>query len=362
MRLFLVLLLLLATDTQAEEVLFDWSEDACVRWDIPDTPARFWRTKGGVAMIAGSEQSRISRGAGVFSLGRDCDVAFGGGHDPDPQRHDDRAWIHSTWAHEDGRVEALAHVEYHGHTHGRCDAGGYMPCWRNSVIALEGADGEAFTRVDAPPVAALPYAYDAEQVARSGYFNPSNIFRTGDDLYVFVFAEAYGAQRRGACLLRRPVGGGTWRAWDGAGFGAILSGPGGDICAPVSGVHSTLSSVVHDGRGGFLAVTPRTVEARAGFWVQRSRELVSWSAPELLVALPLLWRRECGSPAVYAYPALIAPEAGSRNFDTIEGDVWLSAVRMPLVRDCRVGPERDLVAWRLRRTTDGGLALAEVAP
>jgi hypothetical protein len=212
-------------------------------------------------------------------------------------------------------------------------------------------------------VAALPYAYDPGQEGRSGYFNPSDIFRVGAYLHAFVFAEAYGTQRRGACLLRRPVEGAEWRAWDGTGFAATLSGLSGevrgDICTPVEGVSSTLSSVLSEGEGGYLAVTPRTVDGRPGIWLQRSDDLLSWQPPELLVELPLLWQRDCAAPAAYAYPALVAPESRSRNFDTVEGEVWLTLVRMPLDADCHVGPERDLVAWRLRRTPDGGLALAE---
>lgn len=367
MRWILLLLsLLLAGTARAEVKLFDWSEDACARWDIPDTPARFWREGDGVAMIAGSERSRISRGPDLLSLTRDCGVIFRGGHRSDPRDHDDRAWIHAIWAHEDGRVEALAHVEYHGHRHGACRAEAYMPCWRNSVIALESRDDDDFSRVDGPPVAALPHAYDPAQERRSGYFNPSNIIRMGEHLYVFVFAEAYGSQQRGACLLRRPVEGGAWLAWDGSDFAARLSGLAGpvrgDTCAPVAGVSSTLSSLVHDGRGGFLAVTPRTVGERAGIWLQRSPDLLVWSRPELLVEVPLLWRRDCAAAAVYAYPSLIAPESRSRNFDTLESEVWLSAVRMPLDGQCAVGPERDLVAWRLRYNAEGGLELAEPAP
>ncbi len=363
MRWIALIVALMTGTAEAQTFLFDWSDESCARWDIPDTPARFWRQDGGVAMIAGSETSRISRGPGPFDLARDCRVAYSGGHDADPRHHDDRAWIHSVWAHEDGRVEALAHVEYHGHRHGTCAAGTYMACWRNSVVALESADGQRFERADGPPVAALPYPYDAAQRRRSGYFNPSNIFRSGAHLYVFVFAEAYRAQARGACLLRRAVAGGAWLAWDGERFAARLSGldgPG-EICRPVAGVASALSSVVHDGSGGYLAITPRSVEGRHGIWLQRSEDLLGWSRPELLVEVPLLWRRDCAAPAVYAYPALIAPESPSRNFETLEGRVWLTAVRMPLGAKCEVGPERDLVAWPLRRTEDGGLEIGQGA-
>ncbi|PZX17121.1 hypothetical protein LX81_01753 [Palleronia aestuarii] len=357
MRWIWAILCLLAAPATAQTVLYDWSEDACARWDIPDTPARFWREEGGVALVAGSESSRIARGPDPFTLSRDCGVVYAGGHDPDPTQNDDRAWIHSTWLRPDGRFEALAHVEYHGHRHGTCLAEDYAACWRNSVIALERTDAGRFDRRPGPPVAALPFPYDPAQTRRTGYFNPSNIFRDGDFLHVFVFAEASGAQARGACLLRRPLPGGEWRAWDGEGFAARLDGgPDGDTCAPVDGVVSTLSSVVADASGGWLAVTPRTVSGRPGLWLQRSDDLIHWTEPELLAALPLLWRRDCAAPAVYAYPALLAPESPSRNFDVLDGPVWLTAVRMPLDGACRVGPERDLVAWPLTRRAEGGFA------
>lgn len=368
MRWIALILGLAATDAAAETRIFDWSREACARWDIPDTPARFWREGAGVAMIAGSEASRVSLGPAPFALERNCATAYSGSRDPDPRDHDDRAWIHAVWSHGDGRVEALAHVEYHGHRHGTCAAGTYMACWRNSIIALESRDGRTFTRASGPPIAASADAYDPAQTRRSGYFNPSNIFRVGRFLHVFVFAEAHGAQMRGACLLRRDVAGGAWLAWDGAGFGARLSGPGGgQTCAPVAGVTSTLSSVLREGDGTFVAVTARSegrrsVGARHGIWVQRSADLLAWSAPELLVELPLLWRRDCAAPAVYAYPALIAPESPSRNFETLVGEAWLTIVRMPLGPDCDVGPERDLVAWRLHRDGTGALLMAEEAP
>ena len=363
MRWIALMVALSTTAAAAEIQLFDWSEDACAQWDIPDAPARFWREGVGVAMIAGSEASRISTGPTMFELERRCDIVYSGNHNSNPGHHDDRAWIHSVWSHADGRVEALVHVEYHGHRHDTCAAGTYMACWRNSIIAIESRDGRTFTRSLDPPVAALPDPYNPAQTQRSGYFNPSNIFRVGRFLYVFVFAEAHGSQARGACLLRREVATGTWMAWDGSTFGARLSGGDqGGTCAPVSGVSSTLSSVLRDRDGTYLAATARQAEGRHGIWLQRSGDLLTWSAPELLVELPLLWRRDCAAPAVYAYPALIAPDSPSRNFDTLVGEVWLTAVNMPLGPDCDVGPERNLVAWHLRRKGKGGLAMVGDAP
>ena len=64
-------------------------------------------------------------------------------------------------------------------------------------------------------------------------------------------AEAFGAQRRGPCLLRRPLGGGAgdWRAWDGRGFTVRfvdpyredVVDPARHVCAPVEGIGGSIA-------------------------------------------------------------------------------------------------------------------------
>ena len=85
-------------------------------------------------------------------------------------------------------------------------------------------------------------------------FGPSNIIRRDGYWYVFIFAESYGAQRRGACLLRSdniedPT---SWRAWDGQDFTIAFVDPYVDAAfqpgltvsgMPVPGLSSTISSV-----------------------------------------------------------------------------------------------------------------------
>lgn len=341
------------------ETAIDMPGDGCGRWDIPDTPARAWREAGGVALLAGSEASRVSRGPDLGRLVRDCGVVHRGAGDDDPGAYDDRAWVHSTWA-DGARVTALAHVEYHGHLRpGRCAAGAYLPCWRNAIVELRSEDGgRSFRRVGL--VAALPYRYAGEAGERSGYFNPSNILARDGYLYAFVMAEATGAQRRGPCLIRRPLAGGPgdWRAWDGAGFGGRFADPYREdvpdparhVCAPVAGLRSTVSGVVAAPGRGFLAVTAMTgADGVSGVYWARSDDLVTWSPPALLWAAPLMWRRDCAAPAAFAYPSLIDADSPSPNFETVDGRFWLYVVRMPLGPDCGVGPERDLmrmpVSW-----------------
>lgn len=337
---------------------FDWRAERCATWDAPDGPARAWRGPGGeVRLLISSTASRASAGPDLDRLAHACPVLAEGAHRDDPGAHDDRVWIAAP--HVGGRVVALAHAEFHGHLRpGLCAAGAYAACWRNSVVELGSDDGGlSFRR--AGVVAALPYVFDGGQTRRSGYFNPSNLVTRDGHLYAFVFAEATGAQRRGACLIRRPVWGGPsdWRAWDGTGFDArfadAYAGPVADpaahVCAPLPGLSSTISSVVWSTESGrWLAVTPATLRdedgaTRSGIWWTASDDLIRWDRPRLLVELPLLWRRDCAAEAAWAYPSLIDPDSPSPSFETVDGAFRLYVVRMALGPDCRVGPERDLV-------------------
>jgi hypothetical protein len=340
------------------ETVFGSATQGCAPWDIPDTPARAWRgSDGTVRLVAGSEESRAMSGPRLGTLARDCRVLHRGAGADNPAAYDDRAWVHATYA-QGTRVTALAHVEYHGHQRAdRCAAGTYLACWRNAIVELRSADG-GMTFHRAGLAAVLPYVYTGKEGRRSGYFNPSNILRRGDFLYAFVLAEAHAAQRRGACLLRRPVDGGPsdWRAWDGAGFSVTFTDPYRSeadpvrhVCTPVDGILSTISSVVEStAHGGYLAVTAATRPSgdgvpRSGIWWTTSTDLLHWSPPRLLWEVPLLWRRDCAAPAAFAYPSLLDDDSRSANFETVDDRFWLYLVRMPLGPHCRVGRARDLI-------------------
>lgn len=354
-----------------EETVFDWSRDACARWDAPDAPARAWRTETGVALIAGAEANRRATGPDLDHLEHGCAVVFRGSGRDDPAAYDDRGWVAATWAGDDGRVEALVHDEYHGNLRpDRCPAADYAACWRNAIVAAVSEDGGAsFAR--AGLVAALPYRYDGAAGRRIGYFTPSNILRDGDYLYGFVFAEAYKAQRRGACLLRRPVAGGAadWRAWDGSGFGVRfvdpyagpVADPAAHVCAPIPQLEGTVSDVVRKAETGeFLALMPLRRPGATGFYGSMSRDLVHWSAPRLVWAAPLLWARDCAAPSAYGYATLLDPASASPNFETVGASAWLYLVRMAVGPDCRIGPDRDLI--RMRVSWPGPAAESAASP
>lgn len=343
------------------QTVFSWSGDRCETWDVPDTPARAWRDAEGVTrLVAGSERSRASVGPDLDHVARDCSVLYQASGSRDPGAIDEHAWIHSIYTVDGRRVLALVHEEYHGETDLPCAAEMPGACWRNAVVEVVSDDGgRTFRRDGISLVAGLPYRFDAEQNARSGYFNPSNIIERDGYLYVFVWASDYRAQRRGPCLLRRPVDGaaGDWRAWGGAAFDVRfadpyredVSDPSEHVCAPIPGVGSVISSVVAEGDGRFIALTPTTRADDEGmrvsgvYWLE-STDLLTWSTPDLLLPLPLLWRHGCDEAKVYAYPSLIDPASPSRTFASIGDRPWLYLSEISLV-DCRAGPERNLIRF-----------------
>lgn len=345
-----------------QETVFSWAHDRCETWDIPDAPTRAWRSRdGGIAMLSGSEMTRVSRGPTLEEVVRDCHVVHRGANSDDPSTWDDRTWIASVYTEDGLNLIALGHVEYHGHLRPEtCPSQSYSSCWFNSIVELRSNDGgQNFLRIGHGKdlVAALPQPYQGEAAHRMGFFNPSNIVAQEGFLYAFIFAEAAGPQRRGACLIRRPAEGGPsdWRAWDGEGFTVRFQDPyrvadiksADQACHPVIGLRSTVSSVAKVAASGrFLAVTPvRSKAGKVGIFWSSSTDLVRWSEPQLLLEVPLLWDRNCEEDAAYAYPSLIDPDSSSRNFDTTDDRLWLYLTRMPLDENCKVTAHRDLVRW-----------------
>ncbi|MFT3689199.1 hypothetical protein [Paenirhodobacter sp.] len=370
MRLILAFLLLAPTAwadppriVGRTETVFDWSSQRCDTWDIPDSPARAWRDRAGrVNFMAASEATRLASGPDLDTLTRACPVIHAGAHADTPGAYDDRSWVAAPYLGRDGRLIALAHVEFHGHRRaGHCTEGTYAACWWNVIVELQSEDGRNFHRTAGPGdlVASPPRPYQPDQDHRTGYFNPSNIIAKDGYLYAFIFAENAPPQRRGACLIRRPETGGPkdWRAWDGEDFTVAfadpyrsdVSDPEKHVCKPLPGLGSTLSSVVRRaGTDEFLAVTPATLRAPdgkriPGIWTTTSTDLIHWQRPELLKALPLLWNRECGSDFAYAYPSLIDPDSPDPNFGTVDDHFWLYLVKIALDPEGKTGPERDLI-------------------
>lgn len=347
------------------ETVAAW-RDACTKQDVPDIAARAFRDADGtVHLVATHKAARALTGASLDAVQRNCAVIFEGHGRDDPGLHDDRSWLSSFHTLDGKTVFALVSNEFHGQRRpALCPSGEYMRCWRNSVTAAVSTDGGQSFRLAAPPpahaVATLPYPYAGDVGKRTGYFAPTNIIRRGDYWYAFVWAERYKSQQRGACLLRTDnlADPRAWRAWDGKGFSVRFADgirtraatADGHTCAPVApgALSGTVRSLaVHRASGQVIATMATVRNGVAGIWATTSRDLLSWSAPQLVWQVPLLFRYGCGDRAAFDYPALLAPDSRSMSFEDVGTHAYLYMTRLNLA-DCQVGWNRDLVRLPVR--------------
>jgi hypothetical protein len=349
----------------APEVVTEWRRDACEQRDVPDAPARAFRDAAGeVHLIASYSKARSLVGKELGSVRRDCSVVYEGRERDDPALNDDRSWISSFHTLDGKTVFALVSNEFHGQKRrALCPSGEYIRCWRNSITEAISTDGgRHFKPIAEPPahtVAALPYPYAGDVGRRTGYFAPTNIIRHGDYWYAFLWAERYEAQARGACLLRTDnlADPRAWRAWDGAGFSASfvdsargkVDHPEHHTCKPVAPdiLGGTVRSlVVHRASGVVIATLAMSRDGKTGMWASTSRDLVSWSKPQLIWSAPLLFKHGCDA-AAFDYPALLDPTSASRNFDDVGSMAYLYMTRLNLTA-CKPTWDRDLVRLPVR--------------
>ncbi len=345
------------------ETVFRWAGDRCAADDFPDAPARAFRTAdGGVRLIVGNVDVRALAGPSFARLRRSCEVVHAGGGNADPGAYDDRVRLAAFWTADGRNVYALGDAAFLGHLRAGICRGEVRQCWRNAIVELISTDGgRRFGPVGAPPalVAALPLRFDRNAGRPTGIFTPSNIVALDGWLHTFVFAEASGAQKRGACLLRtdKLVDPSAWRAWDGAGFGVRfadpyrgnVAAPAAHVCTPVPGIATPVASLVrHAGSGRFIALTTATRNRDGrripGVWAIESVDLIRWSDPKLVLELPLTTGFGCDEKSAWAHPSLIDPDSASPSFDTVGQRAQLYLTRFNLT-DCRLQMDRDLVRY-----------------
>lgn len=348
------------------QTVFDWSSMRCETWDVPDVPARAWRgADGNIHLLASHFRNRVMSGPDFDSLRQDCAVVFEGGGRDAPALHDDRGWIGSTYTGDGETVFALVHNEFQGHRRpALCPAARYMACWRNSLTMALSRDGGHSFRQEPPPrhyVAGLPYPYGGAAGKPTGYFNPSNMIEKDGYYYAFFWAEDFRAQRRGACLMRtRDFADRTsWRAWDGAAFSIAFIDPSAGeprdpqhhVCTPLAPSRLTgfVASVVrHRPSGLYLALMATVRSSRpdgeqvAGIYAATSPDLLVWSSPILVAALPMQFRYACSDGAAFFYPSLLDPDSPSRNFEDTDDRANLYLTKIYL-DECQLGARRDLV-------------------
>ena len=352
-----------ATIDGAPEIVFSPQRDACDGGDVPDVNARAFRgADGAVSMFALHYVNRALRGPDLDHLKIDCAVALGSGFKADPAEYNDQSWIAATWTPDGTRVAALVHHEYHGDRHGKCDASKGKPglaCWYNTIVPAASADGGRVFEKLPGVVAAPPFRQEFNPGWHRGFFNPSNIFRSGDFYYMYALTTGWEKQPAGACLFRdadplRPDG---WRAFDGKAFSIHYEDPyrvaasSPAPCAAIAPFQSAVGAVARHSSGAWLAVMQSWKDAGAfpvsGFYYATSRNLTEWSEPRLLLATKTLFDDACGADRLRSYPSLLDPDSTDRNFMTTGDRPWLYYADMR-IDGCAHTSDRSLTRARLR--------------
>jgi hypothetical protein len=348
-----------------EEIVFDWSEDACSPEHSPDLPVRAFRdAQGRVQLTISRYINRRMIGPDLDHLSPECDITLSSDSDPDPANFNDREWISAVYTTGGDTVFALVHNEHQGNRHdGQCLSGLYQLCWYNTItLAISTDGGDSYTHA-APPthlVASIPYPYvpDAGPV---GIFSPSNILYNPSDGYYYVLAqlEQYQDQAWGTCVMRTsdladPT---AWQAWDGSGFTVRFANPYGEVdnpqdhlCQPVSRdeIRKMSSSITFNTYlNRFLLVGSASRrdsqgKERWGFYYSLSYDLIHWTPRQLLMEAEMLWTYECGDANPLAYPALLDSDSPSSNFETTGKRFYLYFTRFNS-EACRLTNDRDLI-------------------
>jgi hypothetical protein len=352
----------------APQVVFDWSEEACLSGTYPDLPARaFHDYRGRVQLLLSHYVNYRLTGPSLERLRVDCDPVLVSPEDPRPAVFADREWIASLFTRDGRTIWTLVHDEYQGNLHpGRCPSRSYNRCWYNAVTLARSDDGgrsyrpvrDGPRRLVGPP----PFRYRRDLGMR-GVFAPSNVVRGRDGaLYALVRVRDLSG-RRGVCVLRTPniaspLG---WRAWDGVGFRVSLRNP-----YRTAGRRQIPCALVDPGRiaemgdsltynralGRYLLVGlsqsgPLSVDRKEpGIYYSTSEDLVHWTPRALIASAVTKHSHRCGGPAAIAYPSVIDPASRSRTFATSGSRPFLYFTRLRY-EGCRLSSDRDLMRVRL---------------
>lgn len=360
--------------TGPEEVVFDWTTDACEPEHIPDITARAIRSADGlVSLYVAHYVTYRMVGADLDSVTTDCSApVHESDFDPDPATFNDSEWLASPWTEDGETVWAIVHNEYRGDTHGiagQCPSGDRLTCLDTSITMAKSTDGgRTFVDIAAPPghlVATQPYPYDDEG-RPTGFRQPSNLV-PGDDGYWYVFSNVseYPSgdtpwEDQWVCVMRTDDldDPGSWRYWDGTAFGGSFVNPYVDTpasdrvgCAPLAfpsiGNAVQESVVWSDVLDAWVMIgvgnDPSAADEAFGFYYATSTDLLEWTRRRLLVELPLANTvADNANELYYAYPSLLDPDSESRSFDTFDDEGYLYLAR---VNEGGNSLDRDLVRF-----------------
>ena len=322
-----------------EEIVFDYSTDACCTEDIPDGPAQAFRDADGkIQLIAIHKIAYRMIGDDFNSLHRDCanGPVFTSDNSDRPETYNNQEWLAGVYTLDGRTIYSIVHNEYKPEG----DAG-WMYAWYNTLTFAVSVDtGRHYTQPAAPAqfLAGIPYQYAPG--SPMGIFGGSKpVYNPADGFYyALVHLERYRLQEWGVGVIRTRTldDPDSWRGWDGTGFNVhfvdpyneTVDDPANHILAPVSRnrIGKMCESLTFSTYFNEFMVVGFHVKYDAslgrnvyGFYYALSHDLIHWSEPILVYESPTNGWQQGG---IY-YPAIIDHSDTSRNFERPDQEAYL---------------------------------------
>ncbi len=344
--------------------VFNWKTERCFDENIPDSPARAFRsTDGQVYLYATHFKNVPLKGPAIDRVKPACSTNFSAAFSAAPESYDTRIWLQTFYSMDSGKnIYSLGSSDYHGRWFNNCHVKGNSSndCWMSAIVLAHSSDG-GNTFATAPPpdhvVANSPEKFSADQVGSAGFLTTSNIVKVDEYFYSLFYAAKFKEQPGGNCLARTKnlADPKSWRAWSGRAYDQpLFNEPGGTneghTCSPLPNLPFKIRSLIwHSPSGGYIATFEQTrkinnpsprIDVEFGFaW---SKDLTHWSEPATIMTVQ--GPSSCKTPQVAgAYPSIIDETSEDENFGTANSLARLYYTKFNLQSDCRLTLDRDLV-------------------
>jgi len=320
--------------TGSEEIVFDYTIEACDTEDIPDGPAQAFRDiDGKIQLIASHKIAYRMIGDDFNSLVRDCDngPVFTSHEKTTAGSYNNQEWLAGVYTPDGKTVYSIVHNEYKPEG----DANWQWSWYNTLTFAVSNDTGRTYTH-DTPPnhfVAGIPYQYSPGYPM--GIFGGSRpVYNPNDGYYyVMVHLERYPninpVQDWGVGVIRTQMldDPDSWRGWNGEGFNVhfvdpyneTVTNPDDYFLTPVSqsNIGKMCASLTYNTYfNKFMVVgfhNKRNINTDVtvhGFYYSLSEDLINWSSPILVYESPKTGWVVGG---IY-YPAIIDHSDTTRNF------------------------------------------------
>ncbi|WP_156684149.1 hypothetical protein [Pseudomonas sp. Leaf127] len=356
----------ISVTNDTEETVFDWSQDKCSDENIPDSPARAFKSADGQVYLYATHYVNVPLvGASLKKVKPVCSNIFTASMDPDPERYNARIWLQSFYTENNGKtVYSLGSSDYHASWFNKCpdENARNKGCWWSSIVLARSDDGGRSFITAQPPkhiVARSPNYFSTDSKEPSGFFTTSNIFKKDQYYYSFFYSGKNKDQPKGNCLARTSDlnDASSWRAWDGKDFNQqFATSPNKSLdssqsqCKVIESLPYKIRSLVwHEASKKYIAVFEDVKKDKSidhgmevSFNYSWSENLFDWSKPITIISVKK--SDTCRKPQVSAaYPSIIDEDSTDPNFGTVGNSAYLYYTRFNLSDGCRLTLDRDLV-------------------